>query len=105
MRLRDSNPHTFLTLPLYRPEEFLPFHDDHKKSTASQVEKRGIRFFEGLLDQATQVKMHELMAEYFLSVILRDKAGMIIRRIFMVRAQIIILIAMLKLVKMGIKFV
>ena len=45
------------------------------------------------------------MAEYFLSVLLRDKAGLIIRRVFMLRAQIIILIILLKMVKMGMRFV
>jgi hypothetical protein len=45
------------------------------------------------------------VAEYFLSVLLRDKAGMIIRRVFMLRAQIIILIILLKMVKMGMRFV
>ena len=45
------------------------------------------------------------MAEYFLSVLLRDKAGLIIRRVFMLRAQIIILIILLKMVKMGMRLV
>jgi hypothetical protein len=45
------------------------------------------------------------VAEYFLSVLLRDKAGLIIRRVFMLRAQIIILIILLKMVKMGMRLV
>ena len=35
---------------------------------------------------------------------LRDKAGQIISRIFMLRAQVIILIALIKIVKTGLQF-
>ena len=73
--------------------------------TSSSTEKRGIKFVESLVEQATKVKLHELVAEYFLSVLLRDKAGMILRRIFMIRAQLIILILILKVVKMGVRMV
>ena len=52
-----------------------------------------------------QIKLTELLADYLLSVILKEKAGAIMSRIFMLRAQFILLIALLKIVKMGTKFV
>jgi hypothetical protein len=51
-----------------------------------------------------QIKLTELLAEYLLSVILRDKAGIVMSRIFMLRAQFILLVAILKLIKMATKF-
>jgi hypothetical protein len=52
-----------------------------------------------------QIKLTELLADYLLSVILKEKAGAVMSRIFMLRAQFILLIALLKIVKMGTKFV
>lgn len=69
------------------------------------MEKSGLKFAESLLDQVMQIKLSELLAEYLLSVILRDKAGVLMSRIFMLRAQFILLVALLKIVKMGTKFV
>jgi hypothetical protein len=69
------------------------------------MEKSGLKFAESLLDKVMQIKLSELLAEYLLSVILRDKAGVIMSRIFMLRAQFILLVALLKIVKMGTKFV
>jgi hypothetical protein len=69
------------------------------------MEKSGLKFAESLLDQVMQIKLSELLAEYLLSVFLRDKAGVLMSRIFMLRAQFILLVALLKIVKMGTKFV
>ena len=52
-----------------------------------------------------QIKLTELLADYLLSVILKEKAVAVMSRIFMLRAQFILLIALLKIVKMGTKFV
>ena len=69
------------------------------------MEKSGLKFAESLIDQVMQIKISELVAEYLLSIFLRDKAGVIMSRIFMLRAQFILLVALLKIVKMGTKFV
>ena len=69
------------------------------------MEKSGLKFAESLIDQVMQIKISELVAEYLLSIFLRDKAGLIMSRIFMLRAQFILLVALLKMVKMGTKFV
>jgi hypothetical protein len=69
------------------------------------MEKSGLKFAESVLENVMQIKLSELLAEYLLSVILRDKAGVIMSRIFMLRAQFILLVALLKIVKMGTKFV
>jgi hypothetical protein len=79
--------------------------NDKKALTAKGMEKSGMKFAESLLDQVMQIKLTELLADYFLSVVLRDKAGVVLSRIFMLRAQFILLIALLKIVKMGTKFV
>lgn len=63
-----------------------------------------MKFAESLLDQVMQIKLTELLADYLLSVVLRDKAGLVMSRIFMLRAQFILLVALLKIVKMGTKF-
>jgi|LauGreDrversion4_2_1035121.scaffolds.fasta_scaffold462737_2 hypothetical protein len=68
------------------------------------MEKSGLKFVESMIDQVMQIKLTELLADYLLSVILRDKAGIVMSRIFMLRAQFILLIALLKIVKMGTKF-
>jgi alpha-D-ribose 1-methylphosphonate 5-triphosphate synthase subunit PhnI len=68
------------------------------------MEKSGLKFVESMVDQVMQIKLTELLADYLLSVILRDKAGIVMSRIFMLRAQFILLIALLKIVKMGTKF-
>ena len=52
-----------------------------------------------------QIKLTELLADYLLSVILNEKDGAVMSRIFMLSAQFILLIALLKIVKMGTKFV
>ena len=69
------------------------------------MEKSGLKFAESLMDQVMQIKLTELLADYLLSVILKEKAGAVMSRIFMLRAQFILLIALLKIVKMGTKFV
>ena len=68
------------------------------------MEKSGLKSVESMIDQVMQIKLTELLADYLLSVILRDKAGIVMSRIFMLRAQFILLIALLKIVKMGTKF-
>jgi hypothetical protein len=75
------------------------------KLTVKAMENRGLKFIESVVDQATQVKLTELMAEYFLSVMLKDKAGAFINRIFMLRAQVILLLALIKIIRMASKVV
>ena len=70
--------------------------NDKKVLTAKGMEKSGLKFAESLLDQVMQIKLTELLADYLLSVILRDKAGLVLSRIFMLRAQFIVLIALLR---------
>ena len=105
VRLQIRNPQSFQIISLYQPSDFPGKKDDKKQLSAITMEKSGLKFAESLLDKVMQIKLSELLAEYLLSVILRDKAGVIMSRIFMLRAQFILLVALLKIVKMGTKFV
>lgn len=73
--------------------------------TIEEVENQGLRFVDKLISNVTNSKLQELLAEYFLSMMLYRKGGMLLGTLFMVRAQVILLLALAKLVRMGLNFV
>jgi hypothetical protein len=74
-----------------------------QRLTIEEVEKKGLKFVDALMKQTTEFKMRELLAEYFLTMMLRDKAGQIMSRVFLIRAQLILLFALLKLLRIALK--
>lgn len=105
-RLHKADPTLFDLVPLYTPAELETLQTDRGSKatlTLQAVEKRGLSFIEKLLNCTTQIKLQELVAEYFLSVMLRDKAGMLVSRIFMMRAQIILLIGLIKVLRLALQ--
>ena len=73
--------------------------------TIEEVETQGLRFVDKLIQNVTNSKLKELVAEYFLSMMLFKKGGSLLGTLFLVRSQIILLLALAKLVRMGLNFV
>ena len=74
VRLQKSNPETLKVIPLYSKEE-LNVLEAKAKVTIDEVETQSLCYVKQWLNSTTKVKMVELVAEYCLSMMLKDKAG------------------------------
>ncbi len=51
VRIQETNPHIFQLVHIYRKEDF--GKTEEVKTLSESVEKRGLKFIESLVDQAT----------------------------------------------------